>query len=440
MTDETPSVSELKPPTLRRTRRKLAFRVLALLLVWGVIEAASALIIPTLVHYTLLWESQKVIAVTGAPRSNEFEVVHPYVGWVQNRDIRSDVEAFGRTMPINSLGFIDSSESVYTRSDDKLIVGIVGGSVAWQLSIQGEEILKQRLAEIPQFANRDVIVVRLAQSGYKQPQGLMTLNYIYALGGEFDVVINLDGYNEIALPIAENLEADVALVYPRMWHGRMVEMTDPRDSAVSFRLLQVRAARQAAAQFQLDSVVGKLPSSQLIWYLRDKSFQRQIVELQAELLSRNNARGRTFADGGPRPDFANRDESFAEEVAIWERCSLQMFHLCAANGTLYVHAIQPNQYVTDSKPLSEKELEACYWPDNASAVAVRDGYPRLSDGGDRLARQGIHLFDLTRIFEDHPETLYVDPWCHVNEAGNELLTNALMDRVVDVLKAETVEN
>ena len=52
---------------------------------------------------------------------------------------------------------------------------------------------------------------------------------------------------------------------------------------------------------------------------------------------------------------------------------------------------------------------------------VARGYPPLQKIGRDLPSQGINYFDLTGIFADHPETLYRDTCCHLNERGNELL-------------------
>ena len=40
--------------------------------------------------------------------------------------------------------------------------------------------------------------VNLALFGYKQPQQLTTLAYLMSIGGQFDLVLNIDGFNEVA--------------------------------------------------------------------------------------------------------------------------------------------------------------------------------------------------------------------------------------------------
>ena len=54
----------------------------------------------------------------------------------------------------------------------------------------------------------------------------MTLNYVLALGGEFDVVLNLDGFNEIALA-SENIRDDLIGLRASHATGRLIVWTIP---------------------------------------------------------------------------------------------------------------------------------------------------------------------------------------------------------------------
>ena len=45
--------------------------------------------------------------------------------------------------------------------------------------------------------------------------------------------------------------------------------------------------------------------------------------------------------------------------------------------------------------------------------------------------RGVRFHDLTRIFENHPETIYRDTCCHVNQRGNELLGEAIAEAILD---------
>src|SRR5262249_42680254 len=110
-----------------------------------------------------------------------------------------------------------------TRSHNKLIIGLVGGSLAEQFASSALEILANDLKESSYFAGKELVFVRLALSGYKQPQQLLAVNYLLTLGGQFDILINIDGYNEVVLPVVENAPNHVFAGFPRSWHLRVTE-------------------------------------------------------------------------------------------------------------------------------------------------------------------------------------------------------------------------
>ena len=37
----------------------------------------------------------------------------------------------------------------------------------------------------------------------------------------------------------------------------------------------------------------------------------------------------------------------------------------------------------------------------------------------------MRFHDLTRVFADHPESIYFDDCCHVNRLGNQILAEAI---------------
>ena len=57
--------------------------------------------------------------------------------------------------------------------------------------------------------------------------------------------------------------------------------------------------------------------------------------------------------------------------------------------------------------------------------SVERGYPLLSATGRRLAEHGVHFHDLTMLFSDVEEPLYLDSCCHLNAAGNARLGHAI---------------
>ena len=122
-----------------------------------------------------------------------------------------------------------------------------------------------------------------------------------------------------------------------------------------------------------------------------------------------------------------------EAVRIWKQSSLHLHRLCQAHGIAYFHGTQPNQYDTGSKPLTDEERENAYWDQSPYGHIVRTGYPLLRSAGTELRDAGVRQFDLTHLFENVKETLYIDPYCHVNLRGSELIAESLARHVQESL-------
>lgn len=419
--------------TKRLSRGKLwLFRTLTTILVVGSIEVSSLAIWKFWPPKDLqqLASIRETVAALGTEKKNQLEVLHPYLGWIFSPDGTVHDEA---PVNVNSLGFVDSAPTLRKRSPDRIIIGVCGGSVAQQMTFEGEQAFRNRLSASPSFKGRTIEIVRLAMAGYKQPQQLMALNYVLALGGEFDFVVNIDGFNETGLVVGENDTTGVFAAYPRNWQARLLDVVDPRNSAMSYRLLEIRASRQARAQWWMKSMLRHTWTGSLIWAAQDERLRNQQVNLGVELTRLNKIRGFGFARQGPRQLYTNENEMYSEIVKLWRNSSLQMHHLCVGRGIKYLHFLQPNQYHAGSKPLSPVEKEKYYSPSEDFAVGVKKGYPRLLTAGVSLRNDGVAFQDLTQLFSSETETVYSDYFCHYNKRGTDLLAEAVADIILDTL-------
>jgi len=363
------------------------------------------------------------------------ESFHPYLGWVHNPQLARSEKYSGGDIPVNWLGFKDDSESVYHRADDTYIVGIAGGSVAWGFSWEAQNVLGEKLSAHPALKGRRIQFVRMALPGYKQPQQLMVYNFLLTLGAEFDAIVNMDGYNETVLTIRDNAESDTAISYPRGWHTRVISVSDPRSSADAARLLYLRGKRQQLARSILASRFRWSATCNLVWNIRDQFAMGELSDLGITVI---NSRRHSFTTHGPTNRFSG-NELEPEVAAMWKRCSWQMHNLCKANGTLYLHVLQPNQYVPNSKPMGAAERRVCYSEEEGSAVFVRSMFPRLQELGRALEAEGVEFSDQTMVFATVEKPLYVDCWCHFNAEGHRLLGSAVADRLLQVLDKGTAE-
>jgi uncharacterized protein with GYD domain len=430
------TVSNSPATTNRLTRRKLwLFRGTALVMVVGVIELVSWFVWMTFppIKLTELKGQWKSVAELGTERTTDLEVLHPYLGWAFNPDAAEVPDHAKGVVTVNALGFADTAPTIRKRSADRFIIAICGGSVAQQMSTIGEQDFRKLLESSPQLRGKQIEIVRLAMSGYKQPQHLMALNYAMVLGGEFDVVINIDGYNETGLTVGENELHQVFAAYPRAWQARLQDVVDPRNASTSYQLLEVRATRQARAQWISQSWLRHTWTGSLAWASQDSLLRSRQIQLGVDLVENFRKRGHGFARQGPRQMYSNESEMYQHVTALWSNSSLQMHFLCAGQGIPYLHFLQPNQYHEGSKPLSPKELESYYSPQEYHAIAVKQGYPKLIEAGKVLRERGVDFHDLTQLFSKETDTIYSDYFCHYNPRGTGMLSKAVSERILHLL-------
>jgi hypothetical protein len=361
------------------------------------------------------------------------EIVHPYLGWV--RSPRPNAGEAAQDTVVNDYGFPGGASPLQTRSQDRIIIGILGGSLAEQFSSNALEVLAADLKKCPYFEGKELVFARLALSGYKQPQQLMTVSYLLALGGQFDILINIDGYNEIVLPVVENLPNHVFTGFPRSWHLRV---TDAGDLSVMRTIGRVANLKDRAAYWS--RVVQARPWCyspvvNLAWRLHRASLKADLLGEYSKLYALKYGDW-NYAAYGPVQQFAGTADRYEHCAAIWMRSSLELHQLSVANGIRYYHFLQPNQYVSGSKSMTEQERLATMMVGHPGRVPVEEGYPILVREGRRLTSQGVSFTDLTMLFADHPEQTYNDVCCHLNGRGNELLAHKIAEVIRDTIHSD----
>ena len=171
--------------------------------------------------------------VTMRPGWIQDEVLHPYVGFVPRHGTGND--PFGPRAP----------------ADEHVVVAVVGGSFAYVFAEQGLPHLITRLEQLPRFHGKTLVPLNAAAGGHKQPQQAMTVAYLTSLGHQLDIVINLDGFNDVALHPTEDARAGVFPAYPRRWHQR-VEGLMP-SGALRLMLQRIGHEQRRAALAQVFS-------------------------------------------------------------------------------------------------------------------------------------------------------------------------------------------
>ncbi len=415
-----------------RRRLSLRKRVVFALLTAGLVLATTELGCAVLLlatggewSYAALRSAQADVASSRtAPNVVEDEVVHPFLGYVLDPDHVANV---------NDLGFRRADADVPRRAPDRIVIGVTGGSVAMEFCRLGGGALKRELSR--RFPDRSVSLTCLALQGYRQPQQLMAVNYLCCLGAEFDVIVCLDGFNEVALPPAEDPRGEVFELYPRRWAERLPDIMDERELELRLAGSRLRAQRRALALDWSRAPWRYSALSLVVWRWRDERLRTELVRLATELSEHKLPEiGRQYALRGPHRDALPPPARAVRLADDWAACSRQLHRVCDGIGAVYVHALQPNQYVAESKPLSAQEVEFAVRPDSEYVPAVANGYPELREQGRRLRDEGENFLDLTEIFAGVSETIYVDDCCHMNERGNSILAERLAEEITAALE------
>uniref|UniRef100_A0A7C4LKJ9 SGNH/GDSL hydrolase family protein n=1 Tax=Schlesneria paludicola TaxID=360056 RepID=A0A7C4LKJ9_9PLAN len=416
----------MSAPTSRKplpfSRKLLLAGLLAVLLLGlleGGVRCGMAVLRPQ-VTLSALFDAERRVAEVAADsrRYSMPEVAHPYVGFVVDPTHHPQ---------FNRYGFCQVDGPIVERRPERLIVGITGGSVAVGLCDLGGHVLKRELARA--FPGREIVLVCLAQQGFRQPQQVAAWTFFRCLGAEFDVLVNLDGFNDIVLHTVESPSDRMWFAYPRGWDLRLIDTEDPTLNRLLWEGHHLRQTRQAWAARFVPAQRLPLMAWHLAWSVRDRSLANRLAEVMRDVVLHQDQLQQRYGSAGPVERFDSAEARFTAQANWWANCSLRLAEACRAAGTEYLHALQPNQHVPGSKGYTVDEVGLAFATSNSYSDVARDGYPYLVLAGADLRSRGVDFHDLTQIFADNTEVLYADDCCHFNTRGNELLAVALAQRI-----------
>lgn len=362
-----------------------------------------------------------LLAGTGEGKLTQF-VAHPYMGYTRQQNDRNAVP--GQDFILGKQPLITSA------SPDTAIIGIFGGSVAEQFSRYGSGTLMRLLEEDPRYAGKRPVIFTAALGGFKQPQHLMALNYLLSLGQHFDLIINMDGFNEIAGPPTANLPKHVSPYFPSGWYHIADRLPDTQILGKIGAVAYGKQRRQHLAGLMLASpLLSHSSTAQFLWKGTDTLLSGTVSRAELALLSEAAVPKEASLELGTPYAYQGDRRLLQDIVDNWERSSVLMHDLAAAHGIPYLHFLQPNQYLPGTKPLSSEERRVAVNPYSPYPPWVTEGYPLLREAGKHLKAQGIDFHDLSTLFAHVPQTVYKDDCCHVNTLGNTLLGFAIGEAV-----------
>lgn len=376
--------------------RKPFIYVVAALLALVLLEASARLALRFVLDTDATVRAHDIVQV-----SDLSEILHPYFGHAP-RSVRSDLNK----MPPPE------------RHAGTKVIALVGGAAASDVATPLRNgIVRHFLAS---GSGVEPVFLDFTNEGYRQPQQAIILSYMLVAGGEFDVVVNIDGHEEIVAPI-RNASAGRYPFFPSRWfdlvapidrqllRGEIEAMQDARDEIL--RVDEWSAAMEVVRRVRLAAIDENL---------------RRLYGQWAEAGAASD--GHIFLKSGPRWPY-DMAELPAMAAAVWSGGSRVTWTLAEAVGAAYHHFLQPS-CVASAGPLGE-ELANVFEENQLPPNTYSETYGLLARHGRQLAEEGIDFVDLSSLLRDATQDrAYVDNACRIVEGGRALLAEKVLQHMV----------
>jgi hypothetical protein len=336
--------------------------------------------------------------------------LHPYLGYT-----------FRPRGGGNNQGFPAGIDYPYRKGEREFVIGLFGGSVAWQLSEVPQPLLDRLKPALSRRGYQKVTLLPFAVGGWRQPQ---SFHAMLAALPTLDMVVNLDGFNEIHFLTDMMVASQPAdFPWPEVYGALAHEVTDEQ---VLVRGQLVTLKRDAAA------VTKSFDAAPLAWsslaHLAWRVYaSRQGKKLRA-LRFREQETDRLDWRGYDPVSPSDVDRARAAYLDEWMDLIRLSRVLTESKHKLFFNFIQPNQHFSGSKPLSAEEIAMI--GAGAGYQHVSALYERVRAMSTELNGEGIEVHFLGDLFKRRTQTLYKDECCHLNLEGLEFLANAIADRIL----------
>jgi hypothetical protein len=389
-------------------------------------------------NHKLVYFNADIVPAAAVEPAKYKQRLHPYFGYTGPYSLNT------ANWLTNSLGFGQQQSRIvpFKPEPNDFVVFVFGSSVAGNLVAppQGGEPLASILQKLPQLKNRNVVVYSMAQGPQKQPQQLMELAFLIALGQHIDLVLNVDGTVEFTASLA-NLESGVDPIFPPVLTlgaiGR--EIAAPDTSSADYYELAARLSRDRAAIKLYAKRVTESRSG--VGFLRDRFLLAFYTHRLTDDLRNYES---TVTRKGDWDDIqkllsldmavsATKENVIEKTYQSWLRCSDAMKVMANANGAAYVEIVHPNPYHSKKK-FSSSEIAIL------ASISEKDDFRRGSFQGLELIDQRSSdlkargIVNATSLFDDNGETIYIDQIGHFSRLGETILGQFIADQVAARLK------
>lgn len=371
------------------------------------------------------------------------ERFHPFFGFIQNPS-----PDFRPGFKVNNYGFISPYDYPFKKfKKNQFVIGIFGGSVASDFSIfqVQNKILPQYLKQVPGLQDKEFVILSFATGGYKQPQQLLILNYFLALGQELDLVVNIDGFNEVALSNLNN-KNQINLAMPSIQH--ISPLTSLANNSLSIEAMQA-TIRIKENKTRINEGLESLQHCSLAACdaLTSVYVQNLVNNYRKDVIAFEKERSKKQQDEEGSVIFINKNKSILEDSAAfeqmawnWAKSSIFMHKVLSASNVPYFHVLQPNQYYQTKRVFGEAEKRIAFNKETPYAKAVELGYPAILGKFPNLQKNNINILNGVKVFDKTKDAVYVDSCCHYNQAGEVIFSNYVGSSILESLRKDRARN
>ena len=360
------------------------------------------------------------------------QTLHPYFGPTHTPgtpvDIPEALRVSGSTparLNTNNFGFVSPYGYLFVKQrSGQFVIGTFGGSVGVWFCQVGAHRLLEVLMQHPFFQNKGVIPLCFSHEGYKQPQEALALAYFLSIGQQFDLIVNIDGFNDVALANLNN-ERGLDISMPSVQHlDPLVNLAN--QSTLTPEKFESLATIVRARQ-HLTDLAGRIGANRIasIDFVLDRIYKRGVADYVEELGRFNNLPSNPSDSSliQVTPAVSARDAValFTDIADQWTRSSRLMGEMLAPRGVAYFHFLQPNQYYS-TRQFSPNEAGIALSEASPYKGSVEKGYPvLLAAARAGLANTNVRFFDATHVFDRQQATMYMDDCCDYTLLGNRVL-------------------
>jgi len=367
------------------------------------------------------------------------ERFHPFFGFIQKPG-----PDFRPGFKINNYGFISPYDYPFKKTKkNQFVIGIFGGSVASDFSIFQiqNKILPQYLKQVPGLQDKEFIILSFATGGYKQPQQLLILNYFLALGQELDLVVNIDGFNEVALSNINN-KNQIDLAMPSNQH--ILPLISLANNSLSTKAMQA-TLRIKENKTRINEGLESLQHCSLAACdaLTSVYVQNLVNSYRRDVIAFEKERGQQQQDDEGSVIYINKNKSVLEDSAAfeqmawnWAKSSIFMHKVLSASNVPYFHVLQPNQYYQTKRVFGDAEKRIAFNNDTPYDQSVEIGYPALLSKFPNLQKNQINILNGVKVFDKTKDIVYVDSCCHYNQAGEVIFSNYVGSSILESLRKD----